>query len=112
MITWWNVGPFSSVWLDLPRGCRCSWSCWSCRRNWSAPTATSTTPNRRRKRMPADFGDVPTWFGAVTSTLALGAAAVAARVAHRVYKIESKRDERADGDRRQAAADARRAQAD
>ncbi|TYB94055.1 hypothetical protein FXF53_27415 [Micromonospora sp. WP24] len=59
----------------------------------------------------AEWGDVPTWVGAVASLGALTAATVAARVAKRVYQIESERDQQAEADRRERELEAMRAQA-
>ncbi len=57
------------------------------------------------------WGDVPTWINAITTTFALVAAAVAAMVAYRLYQIESSREARTAEDRESVAEGRRRAQA-
>ena len=50
------------------------------------------------------WGDVPTWIGAVATVGALAGAAVAAGIAYRLYRIESTRDQEAANERRRAQA--------
>jgi arabinogalactan oligomer/maltooligosaccharide transport system substrate-binding protein len=57
------------------------------------------------------WGDVPTWLGAVATFVALAFAAIAARAARDVYRIESHRDEDAEVDRRSRDLENRRSQA-
>lgn len=57
------------------------------------------------------WGDFPSWIIAVTTTLAFGAAAVAARIAYRLYEVESGRDVVATEDRTERREADRRAQA-
>jgi hypothetical protein len=59
-----------------------------------------------------DWGDVPTWVGAITTILAFAAAVVAAKIARDLYRVESKRDQRAEDDRAAAAEDRRLAAED
>lgn len=56
------------------------------------------------------WGDFPSWITAITTTLVFAAAAVATRVAYRLYKVESGRDLAAAEDRRLAAEDRKRAE--
>jgi hypothetical protein len=58
-----------------------------------------------------DWGDVPTWVGAVATVLALVAAAIAAVFAGRAYGIESRRDAVAAADRKAAVDEQLRSQA-
>lgn len=58
------------------------------------------------------LGDWATWVQSIATVGALIAAVVAAVVAHRVYGLESERDERAAEERRVRAKAERRAQAD
>lgn len=51
-----------------------------------------------------DWGDVPTWIGAIGTVLAVLAAIYAGLQAKRVYLIERERDHRADEDRRRTQA--------
>lgn len=58
-----------------------------------------------------NWGDFPSWIIAITTTLAFAAAAIAARVTYRLYKVEAGRDETAAGDREARREAERRVQA-
>ncbi|MEU8301137.1 hypothetical protein AB0C04_28095 [Micromonospora sp. NPDC048909] len=60
---------------------------------------------------PWELGDVATWLSAIANIATVILATAAAIVGYRVYKVESGRDARAELDRRERAADDRRAQA-
>jgi hypothetical protein len=59
-------------------------------------------------RRSLDWGDFPTWVLAITTVLAVIAAAGATVMAYRLYKVESARDLAAAEDRRLAAEDRKR----